>query len=268
VSLFEQIRRAELEMVIKWLPPSGRILELGGANGFQAHLLENRGYQVVSLDIADPRPDAPVYHRVQRFDGRNLPFQDHSFDAVFSSNVLEHVTDLPSLLAESRRVLRPTGIAIHVMPTPAWRFWTSLTHYLYLLRRLSKHIGSNKEPGRGNAQPATEGQTSTEVGDTPPKRYLRWLQYLRPGPHGESRSALQELYSFGSRRWRRELERHGFSVDESAPIGLFYTGHLVLPRMTVDRRRALAPLLGSAGRIYIAHPAPDPGSGPAPRPVA
>lgn len=51
-------------------------------------------------------------------DARELPFADASFDAVFSYSVLQHLAkeDLPRVVAEIRRVLRPGGIAWIEMP--------------------------------------------------------------------------------------------------------------------------------------------------------
>jgi SAM-dependent methyltransferase len=48
--------------------------------------------------------------------GEALPYQDASFDVVFSSNVIEHVNDPAKVMAESLRVLRPGGIMYHVIP--------------------------------------------------------------------------------------------------------------------------------------------------------
>ena len=44
-------------------------------------------------------------------DARELPFEDGSFDAVFSYSVLQHLAkeDVPRVVAEIRRVLRPGG---------------------------------------------------------------------------------------------------------------------------------------------------------------
>lgn len=49
-------------------------------------------------------------------DGR-LPFDDQSFDAVCSNEVLEHVQDLDLVLSEVRRVLKPNGIFLSIFPT-------------------------------------------------------------------------------------------------------------------------------------------------------
>lgn len=47
--------------------------------------------------------------RFVTFDGIHLPFEDGSFDLVYSNQVLEHVRHPEALLAEVRRVLRPNG---------------------------------------------------------------------------------------------------------------------------------------------------------------
>jgi ubiquinone/menaquinone biosynthesis C-methylase UbiE len=49
-----------------------------------------------------------------------IPFDDNSFDMVFSVTVFEHVRDYDSALAEIRRVLRPSGLSVHLFPAP-WK---------------------------------------------------------------------------------------------------------------------------------------------------
>src|SRR4051812_45056510 len=48
--------------------------------------------------------------------GENIPFPDNSFDAVFSSTVLEHTDDPWRVLDEAIRVLRPGGYLQFVFP--------------------------------------------------------------------------------------------------------------------------------------------------------
>lgn len=62
-----------------------------------------------TADIAMPGVD----HKV---DIRSLPFQDKSYDFVFASHVLEHITSDIDAIREIRRILAPGGMAI--MPVP------------------------------------------------------------------------------------------------------------------------------------------------------
>lgn len=115
----ERLRRAEIEGVRGWFGPGARVLEIGGGSGWQASLIRQWGCEVVSLDV-EGRERPPVeFFPVREYDGTHIPFADASFDRIVSSNVLEHVRDLPALLAEMRRVLAPGGLMIHILPSPA-----------------------------------------------------------------------------------------------------------------------------------------------------
>ena len=50
------------------------------------------------------------------YDGRVLPFADSSFDGVLSTQVLEHVPNARSMLAEMNRVLKPGGGILISLP--------------------------------------------------------------------------------------------------------------------------------------------------------
>lgn len=43
------------------------------------------------------------------YDGRALPFADNCFDLVFAWAIFEHVQDVPAVLREARRVVKPEG---------------------------------------------------------------------------------------------------------------------------------------------------------------
>jgi len=63
----------------------------------------------VGLDV-ERAPAADVLADLER----GLPFADNSVDCVFAVHVLEHVHNLPVLLRELHRVLKPNG-RLHVM---------------------------------------------------------------------------------------------------------------------------------------------------------
>jgi SAM-dependent methyltransferase len=50
------------------------------------------------------------------YDGRSLPFPDGHFDSIFSSEVFEHIFNLPEILPELKRVLKPGGRILITCP--------------------------------------------------------------------------------------------------------------------------------------------------------
>lgn len=103
------------------LRPDSFVLELGcGSGGYALHLAEKVGCRLVGLDINAPgvrnanqlalaRGLAPQVHFEQCDVSKHLPFDDASFDAVFSNDVLCHLPGRPQVLAEMFRVLKPGG---------------------------------------------------------------------------------------------------------------------------------------------------------------
>jgi SAM-dependent methyltransferase len=69
-------------------------------------------------------------------DPYRLPYEDGAFDAVFTNQVLEHVTNLDETLAEVRRVLRPGGVSLHSFPA---RYRPVEVHVLVPLAGFVRH---------------------------------------------------------------------------------------------------------------------------------
>jgi len=98
----------------------GTILEVGCGTGAQTILIapKNPGCRFLSIDqspdslqaaqkVVQSRNIANV--AFQQADLYRLPFDDGSFDGIFVCFVLEHLADPPAVLAELRRVLKPSG---------------------------------------------------------------------------------------------------------------------------------------------------------------
>lgn len=240
----EVLRRTELEDLRPHFSRGQRVLEIGGGSGFQAEILSQWGLDVISLDVPDrPRAAAPHFP-VRDYDGRTLPFPDKSFDRVFSSNVLEHVKDLDCLIREMRRVLTVDGLMIHVLPSSAWRFWTSISYYPHIMRILMGAVKRPQMPLAGDG---------ASIRKTIGSRIMRVPHLLVAEPHGEYPSALSELYYFSRPRWRRVFESAGLHVAGIEPTGLFYTGYVTTPLQVASRRR-LARVIGSAATTFLLRP--------------
>lgn len=244
------MRAAELEQAISRLPPRGKLLELGAGDGWQAYALQQRGFDVTAIDVETVRPGTFQYFPVSLYDGRTLPFPDDSFDAIYSSNVLEHVADFAQIQSELARVLRPGGTAIHCVPSAVWRFWTTLGHPLYAARlawRLKGAGGNhtnpnNRSPGAGKS-----------IRDATPLALLR-MGLISPR-HGEHGNLLSEHWLFSRRAWFDRFEETGWHIDSVTPTHLFYTGNELFGLSMATRlRRGLASMLGSSTLIYTLHP--------------
>ncbi len=238
----ERIRRAELESVREHFPPDTRVLEIGGGSGFQAAMLSSWGCDVVSIDLTGRKTAHANHFPVQDYDGKNIPFPDQSFDLVFSSNVLEHVQSLAVLLKEMKRVLKPDGTLVHILPSSTWRLWTSLTHYIYAIRWL---FGIQpRVPGAVEPVPIREVAERNGVTSV-------IKQLALAGAHGEYPNAASEVYYFSKRHWRHIFEQNGFLVVRVQECHLFHTGHAVLPGLSVESRKRIAAWLGSSCYAFV-----------------
>lgn len=92
-----------------------QVLDWGCGHGQNSVLLDDLGFDVQAGDVIECQSDRPLL-AVKSIDftafnhQSKLPFDDQSFDAVFSFGVLEHVPDEIASLKEINRILRPGGL--------------------------------------------------------------------------------------------------------------------------------------------------------------
>jgi malonyl-CoA O-methyltransferase len=114
--------RAELLSRLELLrAPPGAVLDLGAGTGLAAREIKRmfRRAAVTAADIAAPMLE--VTRRRSRFwrpircvqaDAQALPFEDATFDLVFSNLMLQWLTPPDAALAEMARVLKPGGLLL------------------------------------------------------------------------------------------------------------------------------------------------------------
>src|SRR5262249_29849587 len=240
------LRQYEIDKITTFFHKEAHILEIGGGTGYQAKQVADRGFKIVSIDVPTSNYSGRRVYPVVDYDGRRVPFRDSVFDIVFSSNALEHVLDLDQIYRESLRVLKPKGYWVHVMPSAAWRFWTSVAHYVELLQRWTQVYSRVRTAGNG-----TLARLKWSLAEILKLAY----QYAVPPRHGEAGTVITELWRFSRHYWIRDFRRRGFAVVSADPIGLFYTGHMVLgKRWSLNSRERTARLLGSACVVYKISP--------------
>jgi len=97
------------------IPPADRpgavLLDMACGAGLLAPHVAGKGYRHVGVDLSATALPQAADHGVTPVRGNvvALPFADDSVDVVSAGEILEHVTDLPGVLAEACRVLRPGG---------------------------------------------------------------------------------------------------------------------------------------------------------------
>jgi 2-polyprenyl-6-hydroxyphenyl methylase/3-demethylubiquinone-9 3-methyltransferase len=104
------------------IDPNGlRTLDIGCGGGLLAEALARLGCEVSGIDPSRESIAAAHAHaetlglriEYQEGAGEAIPFPDAAFDLAVCCDVLEHVSDLPRVVAETARILRPGGLFLY-----------------------------------------------------------------------------------------------------------------------------------------------------------
>ena len=96
-----------------------------------------------------------------RLEAPHLPFADGSVERAFALNVLEHLADLPAVMAEIHRILRPGGTCVVEVPyfasvsaysDPTHRRWFTYTTFEHFARTQPRGWQANRHTWFGSAR--------------------------------------------------------------------------------------------------------------------
>lgn len=92
--------------------PGAVLVDVGCGGGLQAGWVS--GYRHVGVDVSTSSLEIARRHGVIPVCGRAeaLPFRDGAAQVVVAGELFEHVEDLPGVVAEVARVLRPGGVLV------------------------------------------------------------------------------------------------------------------------------------------------------------
>lgn len=99
--------------------PHGKMaLEVGCGGGILTEEICKMGFITTGIDPSEESLRTASNHanangldiKYDKGVGEQLPYADNSFDCVFCNDVLEHVQDLPKVISEISRVLKPGGV--------------------------------------------------------------------------------------------------------------------------------------------------------------
>lgn len=97
---------------------TGNVLDFGcGSKPYESLFVNANSYIGVDIEVSGHNhKDSKVDYF---YDGKKLPFNDASFDAIVCFEVFEHVFNIDEILAEIYRVLKPNGQLLISIPF-AW----------------------------------------------------------------------------------------------------------------------------------------------------
>ncbi len=109
------IRRGLYNAMNKFAPSlNGKLLDFGcGSKPYQALIKVD---EYTGLDFQNPGHDHSKEQIDVYYDGNKIPFPDEHFDSVLSSEVFEHLFNLPHTLEELHRVMKKGGKILLTCP--------------------------------------------------------------------------------------------------------------------------------------------------------
>lgn len=140
--LYEKMNHLVLYVDVKNI--SGKkVLDIGSGGGAQDALFKRYGAHVYTADISLQRAFS-TGHKLSmvpegfsfsaQADGEKLPFQDNSFDIVYSNGVMHHSESTEAMIDEAFRVLKPGGKFVTMLYSKFSMQYFALILYYGLLR--------------------------------------------------------------------------------------------------------------------------------------
>jgi 2-polyprenyl-3-methyl-5-hydroxy-6-metoxy-1,4-benzoquinol methylase len=210
-----------------------KILEIGAGDGYMSKALSEAGFNVTSID---PAPRKPLRYDVRKMDAYDLKFDRSSYDIILSSNVLEHILDLPKAFSEMKRVLKNGGIMIHAVPTVHCNMATMLLQpiayfrniFLLLSGRLKVKVNKNR----------TKLSQFLICSYKVAANILNPLRFIVAKGHGASKNRFWALYIWRRAHWRRIFCENGLEVGSIERVAYLYSMHKMFP-FRMDRFRRI-----------------------------
>jgi SAM-dependent methyltransferase len=112
----------EAEVILRGLRGQGRGLDVGCGDGSFASVLFPAAPDIRWVGLEQDEVDAALarrsgqYEAVHTISAESMPFEDASFDLVFSNCVLEHIEGLDAVIAHVGRILEPGGRFLFTVP--------------------------------------------------------------------------------------------------------------------------------------------------------
>lgn len=117
--------RLAKHILLKFYKTTGSLLDMGCGTGDMLRGFKSLGFECSGTDIA---PSCEKFCKGFPFQAvdileDNLPYNDKSFNFIFSKSVIEHLRDPVRLFKEAHRVLKDDGTAVIMCPSWVHNKW-------------------------------------------------------------------------------------------------------------------------------------------------
>ncbi len=222
-----EIRSLEWNAIEELIPMNSSFLDIGCGKGYSMSLaIQNRDCHATGID---PLPDyagvAPELkglkrtYTIEKGFCENLPFENESFDVVYSSHMLEHTSDYHKSLSEMQRVLKPDGVMIMGVPTATMAFLRLLSVAMFNTHR------NVIELIRWPTRPSTW------------KKEHPVSQFIIPPSHGNpNKNIFFDLLDYRITQWRMRVSKYFRIQEEIYPALYSYPDFVQLFPMRKSKR--------------------------------
>lgn len=116
----------------------GKVLDVGCGQSPYKFLLNEAETEYKGIDVKEATEFDYINKDVIFFDGKNIPFNDDTFDGIICTEVLEHVHEYQSLINELYRVAKPGAKGIITIPFSTRYHYIPHDYYRYTPSALEK----------------------------------------------------------------------------------------------------------------------------------
>jgi len=212
---------------LKIAPQGSVALEVGCGGGILCEEIARMGFDVTGIDPSAQSLHIAINHaetcgldiKYEKGMGEALPFRDATYDVVFCCDVLEHVRDLPQVISEISRVLKPGGVfcydtinrtfiskLIAINIAQKWKRWAFMPPNLHVWDMFIKP-GEIKSLLQQN-----NFEWKEHRGTEPDLSYAKILYYLHKRAKGE---------------WTYQELSEKLLMIESADMNIMYMGYAI-----------------------------------------
>lgn len=210
------------------IDPNGKTaLEVGSGGGILTEEICKMGFRTTGIDPADNSLQTAKNHaaagglniQYDKGTGEQLPYADHSFDCVFCCDVLEHVKDLPKVISEISRVLKPNGIFFYdtlnrtfiskivaIKIWQEWKRWAFMPPNLHVWKMFIK---------------------PEEMKSLLAQNHLEWKEHKGSQPNVSIPTMLRYLRKRTKGEWTYADLGKNFCLVESNDMNILYAGYAV-----------------------------------------